>query len=343
MDIENKLGDSVPLLEEQCNPIFVVGMNGSGTSMLADCLGQHPELFATPWETKLFPYIMMNINKYGDLEIDDNFLKLWKAVLSIPVLPQINSWEPVYLPRNWQDFPRDLSSVIDAVFRSISLKQNKQRWAEKTPQYIQHLIGLSDLFPGAKFIHIIRDGRDCAASFNRRWKRTPEHTIYRWKCVLQEGHIQSAELGDRYFQLKFEDLTASPEEWLRKICDFVDLPFDKNVLRSNQPQKEGVDMTVGKIQPNSQKWKSYFNEEQIEKLEKIAGKSLHDNGYEVMYELGNKDPSFVLRFYWRWKDAFREFLDIGIKKISGKKKRTPWSRIFNFVMTSIKQSRTNKF
>jgi len=339
-----KLGEPIPLLEEQCKPIFVVGMNGSGTSMLADCLGQHSSLFATPWETKLIPYLMANISKYGDLNVDENFLKLWKAVLGIPVFTKMNAWSPLYLPMNWQEFPRDLSSVIDAVFRTIAVKQNKQRWTEKTPQYIQHLNGLCELFPGAKFIHIIRDGRDCAASFHRRWKRTPEHTIYRWKCVLQEGNLQSAKLGDRYFQLKFEDLTTSPEKWLRKICDFVDLPFDESVLRSNQPQKEGVVMgTVGEIQPNSGIWKSYFNEKQIKALEKIAGESLSSNGYWVKYELGNKDPNVVLRLFWKWRDAFREFYDMGMKKMSGQRKKTPWSRIFNFVMTSIKQSRTNKF
>ena len=344
MDLGIKLGEPVPLLEEQCKPIFVVGMNGSGTSMLADCLGQHPNLFATPWETKLIPYLMVNINKYGDLSDDDNFLKLWKSVLEIPEFTRMNSWSPLNLPANWQEFPRDLSSIIDAVFRSISLKQNKQRWAEKTPQYIQHLNGLSQLFPDAKFVHIIRDGRDCAASFHRRWKRTPCHTIYRWKRVLQEGDLQSEKLKGRYFQLKFEDLTTSPEKWLRQICDFVDLPFDERVMRSNQPQKEGVTMgTIGEIQPNSEKWKSYFNEKQIKALEKIAGENLSRYGYRVKYELGDKNPNFVLRLFWKWRDAFREFYFVSVKKLSGQRKKTPWSRIFNFVLTSIKQSRTNKF
>ena len=153
MDSKIILGEPIALLKGQCKPIFVVGMNGSGTSMLADCLGQHPGLFATPWETKLIPYLMVNVNKYGDLDDDENFLNLWNEVLSIPAFTQMNAWAPLYLPANWKEFPRDFSSVIDAVFRSISLQHHKQRWAEKSPQNIQHLTGLGRLFPGAKFIH----------------------------------------------------------------------------------------------------------------------------------------------------------------------------------------------
>ena len=68
------------------------------------------------------------------------------------------------------------------------------------------------------------------------------------------------------------------------------------------------------------------------------------NGYgEGLVELGNKDPNIVLRLFWKWRDAFKEFFDFGMKKLSGQRKKTPWSRIFNTVLTSIKQSRINKF
>lgn len=338
------IGDPLPLREDEIRPVFIVGMNGSGTSMLADCLGQHPELFATYFETKLFPYFLLNISRYGDLNNDENFLELWKAVLRIPVMTQINGWVPLHVPDNWREFPRDFASIIDAVFRSIALKHNKQRWVEKTPQYIQHLELLSKSFPEAKFIHIVRDGRDCAASFHRRWRRSPEYTIYRWKRVLQEGRLQSRNLGERYFEITYENITTNPEKWLRQVCDFVDLPFDEVVLRSNQPQMEGVDKDPsGSIEPNIRKWKSYFDKKQIAALEEIAGGSLSAYGYEIMYEKGDKDPNSVLTFFWKWRDRFREFYDMSRKKMAGKTPKIPWSRIFNRVLTSIRQARTNRY
>ena len=56
------IGDAIPLPRKKPGPVFVVGMNGSGTSMLADCLGQHPDLFAIYFETKIFPYFFSHLN-----------------------------------------------------------------------------------------------------------------------------------------------------------------------------------------------------------------------------------------------------------------------------------------
>jgi len=317
-------------------------MNGSGTSMLADCLGQHPEMYATPWETKLIPYLMFNIRKFGELTKDKNFLKLWNAVLAIPAFTKMNANLSPDLPANWRDFPRDLSSVIDAVFRSIARLQNKHRWGEKSPQNIQHILELGKLFQGAKFIHIIRDGRDCAASFQRRWRRSPEYTIYRWKYVVKVGQSQGVKLGNRYFELKYEDITADPEKWLRQICNFIDLPFHKNVLFSNQPYRENWG-TLDQIKPNSEKWKTHFSSEKIVKMEDIAGNFLFENGYKVSNTIGDEDPDFIRRKIWKWGDLSRQFIHVGIKKLSGQRKKTSWKKILSLVSTSLKQLRINRF
>ena len=185
LDASIQLGDSISVLNEQLSPVFIVGMNGSGTTMLLDSLGNHPDLYAYPRETRLIPNLIHNVDRYGDLNNDENFLRLWHAVLGIPAFrgKKYKSPKPP-LPANWRDFPRNLAAVLDAVFRYFALTHGKIRWCEKTPQHVQHLQNLHAVFPGAKFIHIIRDGRDCAASFHRRWRRQPELTIYRWKKVI---------------------------------------------------------------------------------------------------------------------------------------------------------------
>ena len=338
-----KIGDPIPLLDEPCKPVFLVGMNGSGTSMLADCLGQHPELFASYKETRVIPYFIQNIDKFGDLNIDSNFLKLWEEVLDIDAFQPMNDWVSLSLPENWKQFPRDLQSVIDAAFRSISLARGKQRWAEKTPQHVQHITSLSEVFPGAKFIHIIRDGRDCAASFHRRWRRTPAHTVYRWKHVLREGCSQGAKLDEKYFQLKYEDLTAEPDLWMKKICEFAEMPFDDSVLRSNQPYSSNSSSTTGVIYSNSGNWKKYFNQRQLKYLERIAGKSLQKYGYEVVFSKGDEDPSAVLLDFWKWKDAIHKLFFVSANKIFGRYRKVPWSVLFRQAMTALKQRKTNKY
>lgn len=153
---------------DSIEPVFIVGMNGSGTTMLLDCLGRHPLLYGFPRETRTLPDIINN--DWGDLDNDDNFKRAWEAVRSIIWFAAINGDKKPPRPDNYLEFPRTLTAIIDAHYRYFATRQSKNRWLEKTPQHAQHLLALARVFPNAKFIHMIRDGRDCAASFERRWE-----------------------------------------------------------------------------------------------------------------------------------------------------------------------------
>ena len=70
----------LPILKDEPSPVFVVGMNGSGTSMLIDSLGNHPLLYAASRETRTIPRFIAIAEKYGDLTDDKNFFKLWHRI-----------------------------------------------------------------------------------------------------------------------------------------------------------------------------------------------------------------------------------------------------------------------
>ena len=55
--------------------------------------------------------------------------------------------------------------AIAAVFEAYAAERGKRRWGDKTPLYMQHLPLLERLFPSARFVHLIRDGRDAALSY----------------------------------------------------------------------------------------------------------------------------------------------------------------------------------
>lgn len=338
--------EELPLPPHQPNPVFVVGMNGSGTSMLIDSLGLHPEFFGCPKETHIFAYLISQADKFGDLNEDSHFLELWNSVRTIPILVSFNGGQPVLIPSNWQDYPRSLAAVIDAVFRVIAMKHGKMRWGEKTPQNIQHLNALLTLFPQAKFIHIYRDGRDCAASFQRRYFRTPELTVYRWKKVVSEGRQQGARLGQAYMEVKYEDLTADADYWMKEICRFLDLPFHPDVLLSRNPHKDPkkADKSEidGKIKPQQQRWPTHFSAAKIEKLEKIGGDFLQQLGYDLQSGGGDNDPHPLLLKYWGIKDSVTQFSHIVWKKISGRSK-SRWYRIIWRSVQALRNAQINKY
>src|SRR5262249_24910012 len=121
--------------------------------------------------------------------------------------------------------------------------RGKSRWGDKTPMYMQRLPLLERLFPDARYVHLIRDGRDTAVSFLSMPPRIVTRT---WAHPGTAGGVAGprgggggevegaralgARVGDRYVETRYEQLAAEPERELRKICEHARLAFDPAML-----------------------------------------------------------------------------------------------------------------
>lgn len=314
--------------------------------MLTESLGRHPDLYAFPGEVRMIPHLIDRTPQFGDLNVDQNFKRLWKYVISCaPDFEVFNDHQPLQMPENWREFPRDLASILDAVFRQFALPHGKVRWCEKSPNNSEHILRIAGLFPSAKFVHIIRDGRDCAASTQRRQFRNPELSINRWRNIVSDARKQGAQLGNRYFELKYEALTNDPEPWMRSICEFLALDFDSRVLQSAMPQSakqhERNSGNIGKIEPNSQKFLKQFDARLIKRLEQIAGDLLNELGYDTIYAAGSADVgrlrSRVIRF--------TDFLKANQRlwgKLTGRR-NVSWRTVYRGTLASIREYSSKKY
>ena len=327
---------------QDTGPVFVVGMNGSGTTMLLDCLGRHPALYAFPRETRLIPYLMARVVSFGDLQVDANFQRLWDQVRELAVFRLTNDGASVPLPPDWRARARNLAAILDAVFSYFAARAGKSRWCEKTPQHVQHLVALAGQFPSARFIHVIRDGRDCAVSFHRRWRRRPELTVYRWKKVVAGGRNQGRQLGGaRYREIRYEDLTAEPENSLRDLCNFLALPFDPVVLESARPYLADGDGGRG-LQRNSGKWQAYFDASTQLQLERIAGRVLAECGYVTSQPAGDAEVPGWKRRYWAGAESLRQYGREIWHKLHGDLDR-PWHVILAKPLNALRQRQHNEY
>lgn len=319
--------------------IFVIGVNGSGTTMLAESLGRHPELYMFPEETRILPYL---VKRYPNTTLHDFAARreLADAIGRTRSFWRCNSKRPLLLSDEVLKPLGDFEGVVDAMYGHFAQLQGKRRWGDKSPMYLQHIGTLSNVFPHARFIHIYRDGRDSAQSFHRRWKQSPIRTIFRWKKAIELGRKQGKQLGDeRYFELSYENLTSEPEYWMRRICDFVSLDFCPEVLSSSMQymDQDSRQIAQGKIVKNSNKWRTYFTSAQIMELEQISGKMLEELGYLV--ELKGDDNLSVMRQNWlKWQD----WLNFSIHHIMtyGVKGAIPF---YFRVRDALMQSKANKF
>jgi Sulfotransferase family len=288
------------------SPVFVVGMNGSGTTMLAESLGRHPELYMFPHESKVLPYFLANIDRFGDLDTLENRRRLADAIGATKPYWQVNGGAPFVLDNASLGDCSNFGEIVSQIYMAFANRQNKYRWGDKSPANTHHIASLAAGFPTAKFVHIIRDGRDAAQSFHRRWGYQPRHTIWRWKRAVAEGRRQGSSLPPhRYLEVRYEDVTASPDAEIKRICAFLGLAFDQSLLESSMRYFDASNESAhsGRIIENSGKWRTYFNPRQITELETISGELLYDLGYSVGIR-GNVELNSFERRMLKLQDGF---------------------------------------
>jgi Sulfotransferase family len=204
---------------------FVVGVPRSGTTLLRLMLDSHPELTIPP-ETHFVPAVIRAVRRGRTAD----------GVAAV-----------ITDHRRWTDFglepnalrgriaavdPLEAGGAIRAFFELYAEKQGKPRWGDKTPGYATKMRRIQKALPEARFIHVIRDGRDVVASRARRAQREPLPVAVaarRWKRRVISTR-RRAEDVEHYMEVRYEDLVANPEGTLQRVCDFVELPFDAAML-----------------------------------------------------------------------------------------------------------------
>lgn len=121
---------------------------------------------------------------------------------------------------------------VDRLFTAYAQRHGAERWGDKTPVYAGYLPLLHRMLPEARFVHIVRDGRDAAMSMVEKWGEKEWHTdllfaLKSWQRRVRLARRSGHGLGpDRYTEVRYEDLVADPEPELRRLCDFLGEPFD---------------------------------------------------------------------------------------------------------------------
>ena len=188
---------------------------------------------------------------------------------------------------------------VGALYSEHGRLRGKPLAGEKTPDYVRRLPFLHALFPRARTIHIIRDGRDVALSaleWIRRdrwpgrlelwWEEPVAVCALWWRWQVGTGRRDGGELGpDLYSEVKYEDLVARPEPVLRDLVDFLDLPFSRDMLAyhegkvRNEPGLSAKKAWLPPIQ-GLRSWRARMLERDLELFEALAGDLLSELGYE---------------------------------------------------------------
>ena len=239
-------------------PIFLVGAERSGTTLLRLMLDSHPDIaFHSEFE---FAVDYFQGNHYPSLNDYYEYL----------------ATDRIFHSCNW------------SIDRSLNYPQLANSFLaqkrENTGKYFvgatvhRHFDRLLEIWSNAKFIHIVRDGRDVARScVNMNWAGNVWTGSQRWlKAEQLWSQLKTNLAPDRYIEVRYETLIAQPELTLSDLCNFIGTKYDP--LMMSYAQKSTYDL------PNSKllwQWKRKLSDREIRLLEAKIGNILLEHNYKL--------------------------------------------------------------
>lgn len=219
-------------------PFFIVGSERSGTTLLMVMLGAHSRL-SVPEVTWYYPRFRAYLHTYGDLSRAENFRTLVSEMVFGLKTPLFGlAWNPrtivddLIARTEAPTFAEAFRVLLEASAQADG-PNGKPRWGEKTPHHLYYLKEIREDFPDAKFINLIRDGRDVAVEQLRSafGPRNAYTAAKIWKGAQEAADAARKALPvDAWLDVRYEELAASPEAVLRRVVDFLGENYEPSLL-----------------------------------------------------------------------------------------------------------------
>jgi hypothetical protein len=273
---------SVPALEAAA-PVFIGGCPRSGTTMLGALLGNHPHAICLP--ESLFKMDLFQLFARKPNPSHNEIRRTLKASLTA------NITRLSHAPDHAGDAPQRMRKYLlwygQEHLKGQDVAQVRY-WIDHTPHNLHLAAELLELFPNARFVHIIRDGRAVAASMKRvHWgPKTAIAVVPVWTKEVAIGLATEERLGDRVTRVKYEDLVGDTEATLRQLCGFLGWHFEDAMCVSSSyrvPEAyRGQHALVGGAprRERAQAWKRELTAREVEIFEAYASSLLKHFGYE---------------------------------------------------------------
>lgn len=223
-------------------PIFIVACPRSGTTILATLLNNHSKI-ASATETHFFNYVSSQKKyKWKDFDLaqlteflDESRINDFFTVAKLSKEDFISSFEEDF--KIHRDAEENKKQVFNLMMQELCKAKGKERFCEKTPQHLQNVKKILSIYPKAKIINLIRDGRDTVNSLIKMpWR--PEGLINNsrfWKKYISYGLKAQDEFEksfpESFITVRYEDLLKNPAETMQEITSFVGVDFEEAVTK----------------------------------------------------------------------------------------------------------------
>lgn len=294
-------------------PIIITCAGRSGATVFTRCLGLHPLIAAFRWDSQVFggapslPELVL-------AGFPEPMLEKFLAALLGPLFRrdvdgryEAGLYEVIKeaaLHRAIDDFARTIRRSDTQIEKMIACRQlghaifapsarsaGATYWAEKTPRNLLFADVLGDIFPDARFINIVRDGRDVVSSMLARggWPMAPsahvslsdgiggemsfEKASDYWAQQMKLSAKHAKRLGPgRWLDVRFEDFTAAPEDAFTQVFTFLGLEMPSAFLSE-------AGKLIRPASTHTGRWREDLTADQVTAVEQTSAQPLAHFGY----------------------------------------------------------------
>jgi hypothetical protein len=313
-------------------PVFIMSSERSGSNLVREILNSHPNISAPP-AAHLPRFLSLYRPFYDDLSVDTNMqVMIANAIDILNVHPERLEFELGVDEILNSLTERSLWGVIAAIYSLNAQKQGKSVWASKDNDLFNYVFPIKHTLPDARFIYLVRDGRDYVCSMRRlgvpnshiyviakQWQREQQACIQVYYAFKESGSVHL---------MRYEDLLTQPELALQQLCKFLDEPFDERMLdfhAGGTAKKLATESAYWEnlskplMKTNFAKFKKELKPREIGLVESVMGRELLLLGYPLVSEAPIRELSRLLRLWYTLQNTV-------LKYWNGRnlKKKEPW-------------------
>ncbi len=327
---------------------FLVAKDRSGTTLLQTMLDSHPNICA-PLESR---FVLHLKSKYQNKVIWNKNLKAQFVKDLFKEQKMVLLWELDMgaLKQRLDELSENTTygEICKQVYvSSISFhkKETAKLIVDKNPIYAIMIPLLQEVYPDAKFIHLVRDYRGNVSSILNLYKGASIRTLgMGWVMTNMEIEKSKQKLPENFITLRYEDLLDNPKDELERLVHYSNLEFHPDMLSYHERIAKAISTYVNRS-PNEKvrkvreigiatvhnnlskpivnsfkdKWKETLSKEEIETLEKYCGSFAERYGYNPTTSIVPKNKNIPRRLLFE-RDKLRLYyrLPIWLRELKSK-------------------------
>jgi len=292
------------MLQKREKPIFIVGSGRCGSTLLVSLLNSTERVFIPPES-----HFIQFANYFKTIKESDYNLLADLFVHSSQGLWGLGKTEICSeLTRNRVT---EYSDVMQSVM-SLYLKKNKidvETWGIKRPYLITSIPLIKRVFPGAKIVHLVRDGRDVYVSFHKTHETNKKigpkalltSALYWVDAVRRIDRVRQEDI----LEIKYEDMVTDVNSVVDKLQEYLqmEIPIKANQsgkydrLLVSDKQKEALHENIGKgiMKDNFSKYNKEMTHKQQALYEFLAFPYLRKYNYDTYHLKADAHAAKMIR------------------------------------------------